>query len=298
MAIEMHIDSLPAYAKIMAAAQHDGLDALLGVYLTTKILANGPKVYQPRDADCFAMEAIRPQVPLAEYRQPFPTFLIELPDAYRQARRVKNLRPVAIALHHDDNLLLSSVFWENGGLSFSGLAAEHPEETVEQIMARMHQKTWQDELPPLDEESSYAESAIRLGINACLLLMHYGCRALGYDNPSHAARLQRRLAKNKKGDRVQQQMQHELDVMPLRYGFDQVVTLYDREEGAAEMMHQGGWTVKPHWRAGHWRMQVFGAGRAERKRIFIKPVLVKGDQLVQSPTSVMYRPARSAPAVD
>lgn len=33
-------------------------------------------------------------------------------------------------------------------------------------------------------------------------------------------------------------------------------------------------TVRVHWRRGHWRWQRHGAGRIERKRIWIKPVLV------------------------
>lgn len=37
--------------------------------------------------------------------------------------------------------------------------------------------------------------------------------------------------------------------------------------------------VAPHWRRGHFRMQAFGAGRQERKLIFVAPVLIHADQL-------------------
>lgn len=37
--------------------------------------------------------------------------------------------------------------------------------------------------------------------------------------------------------------------------------------------------VAPHWRRGHFRMQAFGAGNAQRKLIFVAPVLIHADQL-------------------
>jgi hypothetical protein len=41
----------------------------------------------------------------------------------------------------------------------------------------------------------------------------------------------------------------------------------------------GGSSVSPHWRRGHWRMQTYGTGRAERQRLFIRPVLVDSHRL-------------------
>ncbi|MCP3708637.1 hypothetical protein M3I54_16825 [Paraburkholderia sp. CNPSo 3274] len=38
--------------------------------------------------------------------------------------------------------------------------------------------------------------------------------------------------------------------------------------------------VRPHWRRGHFRMQVHGPGFAQRKLIFVMPMLVRADRLV------------------
>jgi hypothetical protein len=40
----------------------------------------------------------------------------------------------------------------------------------------------------------------------------------------------------------------------------------------------GSGTVRMHWRRGHWRMQPYGEHRSLRKRIWIKPMLVGGDE--------------------
>lgn len=42
----------------------------------------------------------------------------------------------------------------------------------------------------------------------------------------------------------------------------------------------------PHWRRGHFRNQVHGAGRQERKLIWIKPTLINGEEIVAHAPSV------------
>jgi hypothetical protein len=48
------------------------------------------------------------------------------------------------------------------------------------------------------------------------------------------------------------------------------------QDGAA---HEGGSTVAPHWRRGHFRMQACGVGKLERKLIFVAPMLIHAVQL-------------------
>jgi hypothetical protein len=43
--------------------------------------------------------------------------------------------------------------------------------------------------------------------------------------------------------------------------------------------HEGGSTVAPHWRRGHFQMQACGLGKLERKLIFIAPMLIHAAQL-------------------
>jgi len=71
---------------------------------------------------------------------------------------------------------------------------------------------------------------------------------------------------------------------PILYAFAEEVVVFHREtrEENGEGNGVGGWTVKPHWRRGHWRLQPCGPGRSERRRIAIPSVLVNGQLLVET----------------
>jgi len=49
--------------------------------------------------------------------------------------------------------------------------------------------------------------------------------------------------------------------------------------GQESAAHEGGSTVAPHWRRGHFRMQACGTGKRERKLIFVAPMLIHALQL-------------------
>lgn len=52
------------------------------------------------------------------------------------------------------------------------------------------------------------------------------------------------------------------------------------EHGEDDDMHiAGGGTMPPHWRRAHWRMQVCGVGRQDRKLVLVPRVLVNADKL-------------------
>ena len=79
---------------------------------------------------------------------------------------------------------------------------------------------------------------------------------------------------------------------PVRYAFAQEVTLYQKERATGQHGDgEGGWTVSPHWRRGHWRWQPCGAGRSERRRVAIPSVLVNAHRFLGSPadTVTTYR---------
>jgi hypothetical protein len=61
--------------------------------------------------------------------------------------------------------------------------------------------------------------------------------------------------------------------------------------------HEGGSTVAPHWRRGHFRMQACGLGKLERKLIFVAPMLIHASQLQgEIPRPKAYRAGDSAKA--
>lgn len=276
------------FGNIIGAAADRGISTLMESYVTARFMVNGPKVFRPKANNCFAMEAIRPQVSFNEYQQPFDTFAVEFPLEYSEARKVDGIKPIAIILHRNTNFMLSSVLWDSGYSTENSFGPRDEEETIEQMLLRGHGKVWEESLPVTEKETDYTESAVRLGVNACMLLTHYGCKKIGYTNREHADRLQRRLLKKTKNS-LKEQNERELKTQAVLYDFDQEVKLYDEVEENAPVKSDGvaSRRPRPHWRTGHWRSQPFGTGRLERKRIFIKPVLINGQGLTN--LSVLYR---------
>lgn len=114
----------------------------------------------------------------------------------------------------------------------------------------------------------------------CEALETYGVRCLGPENPSYHRRLQHFAeVASKKGRERKEVADIDLLTHPLRFAFAEDVVVFQREPGE-ERNGVGGWTVTPHWRRGHWRLQPCGPGRSERWRIAIPSVLVNGHLLV------------------
>ena len=150
-----------------------------------------------------------------------------------------------------------------------------------------------DTLAMTPEEAALGSALGKLALNVCLMATAYGVRSLGPANPSYYGRLERyaRLAR-KRGREQQEKAEGELRAAPVRYAFAQQVTLYRREPGTDHHgAGEGGWTVCPHWRRGHWRCQPCGPGRTERRRVAIPSVLVNAHLFVGSPadTVATYR---------
>lgn len=78
----------------------------------------------------------------------------------------------------------------------------------------------------------------------------------------------------------------------------QIKSLYDRITvgptalSATSGANPTGHDKAPHWRRGHFRMQIHGPGRLERKLIFVAPMMVRADKLAGSvPRPKTYRGA-------
>ena len=150
-----------------------------------------------------------------------------------------------------------------------------------------------DTLGMTPEEAMLGSVLSKLALNVCLMATAYGVRCLGPANPSHFERLKRHVkAAHKRGKEAVEKAEMEVRTMPVRYAFAQEVTLYQKEPATGQHWNgEGGWTVSPHWRRGHWRWQLCGVGRVERRRVAIPSVLVNGHLFVGSPadTVATYR---------
>ena len=150
-----------------------------------------------------------------------------------------------------------------------------------------------DTLGMTPEEAALGSALSKLALNVCLMATAYGVRCLGPANPSHYERLKRFAQLARKRGREFERADLEVRLVPVQYAFAQEVTLYRREAGEVrtEGSGGGGWTVSPHWRRGHWRSQVCGPGRQERRRVAIPSVLVNAHLFVgaASDTVATYR---------
>jgi hypothetical protein len=238
-------------------------------------------------------------VSTADYLQPFPWVVVELPADYTRKRVV----PLDAGTHAPDFVVVRHE-------PEAGCVLVTMHMTTQQVMTRLLkldpawtlEEMWEkgkrargaaDSLGLTPEEAALGSALSKLALNVCLMATAYGVRCLGPANPSHYERLKRhaKLAQ-KRGKERQEKADTELQTAPVRYSFAREVTLYRKEGSQGQAGPRGGgWTVAPHWRRGHWRAQPCGPGRSERRRVAIPAVLVNAHLFVgaASDTQTTYR---------
>jgi hypothetical protein len=296
-----HPAAPPLAVEMAKAVFTMGASSCTESFVMSRTLAEGPKVFAFSDAlTCEALENFDLSVSTADYLQPFPSVVIELPDDYTKKRVV----PFEEGSHAPDFLIVRHEP-EAGCVLVSMHLTSHQvltrllkldsAWTLEEMWEK-GKRMWQatDTLGMTAEEAVLGSALSKLALNVCLMATAYGVKCLGPANPSHYERLKRfaKLAR-KRGREQQEKAELDVRIMPVRYTFAQEVTLYRRETGEvrSEVNGGGGWTVSPHWRRGHWRSQPFGPGRQERRRVAISSVLVNGHLFAGSPvdTVATYR---------
>jgi hypothetical protein len=288
-------------------------DLLLALYYraTSTSLANGPKMFRPTPIQCEAMENVDAEVFFEDYRQPYETLIVQLPEEYRRSAMERHgftEFPIAVICHHDINssvITVASTYSKRveGESVVAALWPSRPQMNIEESLGKKELKT----LAKVDAIIQ------RLGINICLLMTHYRTRTKPLD-PERLAKL-RSLAKKEnkqKSDQAKSLLIGQMSVVE----FEQSVSFFDVEDseppvgpnGEIQEVKQGssGWTVRPHWRKGFYKRQIHGTPWLEKytagliphavvldethHRTFIKPVLVKRDWFVgeKAQTSVVY----------
>lgn len=260
---------------------------LVEAWALAGLAADGPKVYRPTRDECLALAQVEMNVPWPLYRQPFDTVAVALPDDLYTAPLSADVgTPVAVVSRLDVARRVVSL--AAVGLTADGEAGNHltgqyvwadgSEQPIESHIGRL--TGYYGDLS--DDEEAAQVRLIRVAVNACLLLTQYGHRSLGKANPGYAARLEASLRKKGLPESVRRANRAALHALPELIGFDQHVRVYDH----AGEPHGGGGErgeVRPHWRRGHWANVACGTGRAERRLVFRRPVLVHADRFAGSP---------------
>jgi hypothetical protein len=239
---------------------------LFELYTYSKALAEGPKLLRPTADQCEALEYVDVNVSFDDYVQPFPTFLLELPEAYRQTltARFGFECPQLVVTHHDARTKYILSFRSTNGAGHTTYQIMSPRwKTVEEAL-RFRE----------DEGKDLAQSEViqRVVLNFGLLMTHFGVRVRGPVDPaSHAKRTRNARRQNqRKADRARRLLDAEINLIE----FEQDVVVYGRQDSARSDSEGDGSTRRPHWRRGHFRRQPCGRGRSSRKLIYVKPVYV------------------------
>jgi hypothetical protein len=250
---------------------------VMETWLMAGLFTQGVKTFCPTLREYQALSKVDLNIRWADYRQPFETFCVALPDGFSHPSPGAFGNPVVgIARHCPEDKVTVVTAITEGGLGLSSLFAwgDGEEQTIEQHIRAADGRPGVDSDNLRGElEESVAQEVKRVVMNACLLLTQYGAKRVGYANPEFAAKLEAKAKKRSIPEHIRESNRITLKLMPDVYAFDQSVRLYDREDSP----HAGGGEgheCKPHWRRGHWAMQAHGVNSSLRKRIFRRPVLV------------------------
>jgi hypothetical protein len=258
---------------------------LMLLWACADISANGPKIFRPNLDQCLAMEQIAPQISLADYAQPYPLMLVELPEAYQRQRTCPNSGGMPGATHaptfaavgfttEPAPTLWPLIFLSSGEEQI--MSSLPGDETLEATIMREYGDSPQVQANSLtkDERLVFA-GVVRVVLNSMLFLMEFGCKHQGPANPSHYKHLRELLHLARKRKRHVADAERDLRLAPQLYSLDRDIFLHHVEQRHARQAGDGDGTQRgPHWRRGHWTMQAHGPGRSLRKRMLIKPVWV------------------------
>jgi hypothetical protein len=290
----------PPIALEMARAVFTlGASSCTESYVMSRTLAEGPKLFTFDALTCEALENFDLSVSTADYLQPFPSVVIELPADYTRKRVVpfeegSHAPDFVIVRHEPEAGCVLVTMHLTSGQVLTRLLKLDPAWTLEEMWEK-GKRAWdaRDTLGMTQEEAALGSVLSKLALNVCLMATAYGVRCLGPSNPSHFERLKRHVkAAHKRGEEAVEKAEMEVRMMPVRYAFAQEVTLYQKEGATSQHgSGEGGWTVSPHWRRGHWRSQACGPGRSERRRVAIPSVLVNAHLFAGAPcdTQTVYR---------
>jgi hypothetical protein len=265
-------------------------------FMASKVLATGQKTIQLSQAWCEAFENTSLTLRFQDYRQPFPTMVVEFPANYAEARFVpgEGEYPEFVAVHHEESehTLLFEIVFRTGQMTT--LVPFRLEDEIETILDP--KKMFALPLDHIGFEARGSEASLvpflRIAMNA-MIAMIYGSDWHKLDpTPTDRAnqkRLKTRRRTAKQADAMKARLR--LAMLPEYYQFSQTVKAFEEQQHSSqELTEHDGTHKKSHWRRGHWRQQAVGTGRNERKLVWIRPTLVNAGLFKGDPkdTAITY----------
>src|SRR5262249_22452741 len=190
----------PPVALEMARAVFTlGASSCTESYVTSRTLAEGPKVFAFDALTCEALENFDLSVSTADYLQPFPSVVIELPADYTRKRVVpfeegSHAPDFVIVRHEPEADCVLVTMHLTSGQVLTRLLKLDPAWTLEEMWEK-GKRAWSasDTLGMTPKEAALGSALSKLALNVCLMATAYGVRCLGPSNPSHFERLKRHV---------------------------------------------------------------------------------------------------------
>jgi hypothetical protein len=284
------IDIIDATRRGMYEEYGGAIKGVLWLYALSRVVAEGPKVFRPTLEQCEALEHVELNFPMKDFRQPYPTMIVEFPTEYRRSVDARTggipACPRCVVVKH----------WEQG-VAMTGcmIVDKHglPAELVYIFGAKANCGTLEDVMGIYmntdKAETAVLEAMTRVALNLVVLLAHSSSRLIA-SNPDILNKCKEKLRKGIRPELQRKEIaQHVHFVVPEK----PVIVRETRQQrnGDTNGNHA---SPKTHWRRGHWRAApgfALAKGAGEKvPLVFVRPCLVIGSGEGE-PEAPVYIPA-------
>jgi hypothetical protein len=254
------------------------------IIMQGKILATGPKLFKVNRETCEALAQVEPNIAVNDYQQPYEAMIVELDQEWVRSLGIPpnglQMPRYALLWHHKPlGMVVCSLVRDSSctGLTMIMVMGGRKNTIEEMLYVDGAQFGGRSE----DGDAEYAYKLHRVALNYSLLAVHLGTKSTGWADPKWHAKHAKL-----KGERGELFRLGDIELMDLA----QKIQLVRRERINDGGQDGDGTPHKPHWRRGHFRNQPCGPGRSQRKLVFIAPVFIHSELVLdQSSTSVVYQ---------
>ena len=254
-------------------------------FMASKVLATGQKTIQLSQEWCEAFENTGLTLQFKDYRQPFPTMVIELPANYAEAKFVPGAGdyPEFVAVHHEEGeriLLFEIVFHHS---QMTTLLPYRLDSEIESTLDGFGIGTGDDVGFDTAGTEGFLIPFLRIALNA-IVAMTYGTEWQKLEPTRNEQQTVKNLkkqihGKNTKHSNDAAKAKLRFGAMPEIFQFDQKIKAFeDHRSDSNTGSEQNGTPKKTHWRRGHWRWQAVGHGRTQHELRWIRPMLINSHQ--------------------
>lgn len=269
--------------RVIGRFKNEGdIGSVLYLEAMSRLLADGPKLFSPTEEQWEAMEHVTLDIPVADFRSPYPAIVVSVPPGCR--RRLADNFSVHPSRSPQGLIVRSMPEFKfvSGWVKFprtenSFLFQDQPlNPTIEAAITRQIPSSHQDEGEPGDFPLSTV--CCRVALNLALMMTHYGCRLAGPADPAEYDK-----------HRKKKHLRHLAAADFTTVEMTQTVVIRNHQYSGTEIKGHGG-PMRPHWRRGHWRA---APGRAADRAagmqvplVFVRPCLVRPDRVAGDPAGI------------